>query len=280
MDITQIIQSTRKYGITERKKAELDLLTNEVLDAQHEVEQYQAMVTSLTEKNNEYLEYLAEAEATRDHTRANVDLLDQLIQDVTSLKDNSNIAFDEMVLADDKIKDVSKGIKEVMDELIYSAEVINKLSNIIIKKKAKNPLISDELIDLVNTIGKDANDAVALTLVGLQSTYAAEATSVESEAASALEYRQAIQLYEVLRGRKESAEGPGMKDTSTYKQCLENLVKKAYKKAKKDYNTERKASKEVTDQLNQVTIKFNKAQVNLSSLQAGLAAANAAALAS
>ncbi len=280
MSILNSIQSRKKYGITEKKKAELDALTNEVLDAQHTVEQFQSMVDSLTEKSERFQEYLTEATATRDQAKNNKDLLDDVVQNVLSLKNNSSIAFDETVLANEKMEEVSIGMKNLINELIYSAEVINKLSNIIIKKKAKNPLISDELIDMVNTIGKDANNAVSLTLVALQATYAAEATSIESEGAAAMEFRQAVQLYEILTGREDSIEGNGTPDENRYEGCLEYLIDEAYTKAKQDYEKYYIANQEATDQLNTATILLNKAQVNLSSLQSGLAAANAAALAS
>ena len=280
MSITDSIISRKMYGIIEKKKAELDLLTIEVLDAQHDVEQFQSMVNSLTEKSERFQAYLDEATATRDQAKNNKDQLDKVIQNVLSLKDNSNIAFDEIVDADEKTKQVSIGVKNLINELIYTAEVINKLSGIIIRKKAKNPLISDELIDLVNTIGKDANNAVSLTLVALQSVYAAEATNIESEGAAALEYRQAIQLYEVLRGRTNSAEGNGEVDKETHPGSLEGLIDEAYITAKKNFETYYKANDEATEQLNKATILLNKAKVKLSSLQSGLAAANAAALAS
>ena len=278
--ITELVETKKKYGVTERKKAELDMLTNQVLDAQHDVEQFQAMVTSLTEKSEKFLGFLSAAENRKAKALSNKNFLEEVIQNVRTLKNNSNVAFDEMVLADEKMKTVAAGIKDVIDKLIYTAEIINKLSTIIIKKKEKNPLISDELIDMVNTISDDANNAVALMLVALNSTYAAEAVCVESETASALEYRQAIQLYEVMRGRVNAAESDGEVDDKAYENCLENLIIQAYEDAREAYDKAYIASNETIRQLNKAQIKLNKAEVKLSSLQAGLAAANAAALAS
>lgn len=273
-------QSGNNYGIAQKKMAELDKLSNEVLDAQHDVEQFQAIVNSLIEKSEQFQGYLDEATAIRDKAKDNKDQMDKVVQNALSLKNKSNITFEETVLSNEKMKEVSIGMKNLINELIYSVEVINKLSGIIIKKKAKNPLISDELIDLVNTIGKDANNAVSLTLVALQSVYLATDTNIESEGAATMQFRQAVQLYEILTGRTDSLEGDGKPDEDRHSGSLQQLIDEAYAKSKTQYQMYYDAMQEATNQLNKAQILLDKAQAKLSSLQAGLAAANAAALTS
>ena len=279
MSITSSTVSMKKYGITEQKKAELDLLSIEVLDAEHDVQQYQAIVTSLTEKYEKFLGYESVDEANKQQALNNKNLIDKVVQDTLDLKNNSNIAFGEIVLADEKIKDVAIDIKQVINELIYTVEIINNLSKTIIQKKAKNPLISDELIDMLATTEKDANNAVSLTLLALESTYAAQATNQESEAASALEYRQAIGLYELISGYKHIFTKDKSKKNRD-KGSLQELLHTAYDNAKSEYHIARKATKETREQLNKANMKLNKAEIKLNSLQLGYAAANAAALAS
>ncbi|MFT6845761.1 MAG: hypothetical protein ACJAUV_001959 [Flavobacteriales bacterium] len=201
-----------------------------------------------------------------------------MVENLLSLKNNSETTFDETVLAESKIKKVAVEISDIIQKLIFSAEIINKLGNLIIRKKATNPLISDELVTLVTTSGTNANNAVALTLVALQSVFSAQATTKESEVAVALEVLQAIQLYEFVIGENvddiQSAK-PLSPETS-----ISGLLDTAYNVQFNMYNQALAASKDTIKQLNSAKRELSRAQVKLSSLQAGLAAANAAALAS
>jgi len=92
----------RKHGVTEKKKAELDALTNSVLDAQLDVQQYQAMVDSLSEKSIRFQIFLQEAEAERTRTLNNRNLLDNLVQAVNDLLGNSSIGNDDSGRSDSK----------------------------------------------------------------------------------------------------------------------------------------------------------------------------------
>lgn len=265
----------KKYGVTERKKAELDQLANQVLDAQYEVEQQQAVVASLTEKSQKFQQYLAAAGSEKSTAKNNKLMMDEAISEIADLEINSGIAFDKMVMADEKTKEVASGMKNLIDKLIYSAEVVDKLSTLVIRQKALNPLISDELVAVIGEAGKDANNAVSLTLVALKSTFVAQAGTLESEAAAALEYTESIQLREIITGT--DAEGqPG----ENYETSLKYLVDQAERSADLAYVKAEKANKDTTTELNKGIADLTKAQNNLSSLQAGLAAANAAAMAS
>lgn len=283
--------SNNRYGVTEKKKAELDALTTDVLNAQQDVAQYQAIVGSLSQKLSNFQALLVIADANRTQALTNHQLADQLAQNALDLNNNCAIAFNEMVIADGRTKTLATNMKKVMDELIYSAEVINKLSNIVIRKKAQNPLISDLLVSMIGTAGTDANNAVALALVALQSTFASQAANMESEAASALQYTQSMALYELMTGKSSLTETKLLKPTKTKGpsesqptgaggESLQQLFKKAYETAKQTYTETLAAVKETTSQLNHAQIQLNKAQVSLTSIQSGLAAGNAAALAS
>ncbi|MCB0837839.1 MAG: hypothetical protein KDD99_14300 [Bacteroidetes bacterium] len=254
-----------RYAIIEAKKALLDSLTIQVLNAEGEVEKFQAIVTALTEKLTKFEGFLADAGANRAHTLSNKNLVDQVVQDAKNLLNNSEIAFDEVVIADGVTKRVAINMREVINKLIFSAEVINKLANLVIRKKALNPLISDELVTLVGTAGKDANNAISLTLTALQATYFSQAVSGEAEAAAALEFTQAKDFVASLTSGKNS---------------LQSLIHKAYVDAKNLFQSLQTAVADVIEELNHATAALNKAEVKLKSIQAKLAAENAAALAS
>lgn len=266
-----------KYGITERKKQEIDYLTQEVLNAQNEVEQYQAIVDSLTEKSNKLQGELATAEANKTQALNNKNSVDTLINNAKDLYQSSEVTYQEAATAEDKIKTVATEINTVINKLIYSAEVINKLSNTVIRKKSINPLISDELISMVTKADSDANNAVALTLVALESVFASQASTIESKSALSLELLQATKLYEFIIGEEiDNVEN----DISTSKKSLRSYLYQAYEITSNIYEEVLAASNDTTDQLNETKNSLSKAQVNLKSLQSGLAAANAAALAS
>ena len=283
-------QDKEKVGITEKKKKELDDLGNQVINAQYEVDQLQATVIAVTDKSQKIIACLAMSEVDKTHTLNNKNILEEVVKNVLTLRNNSKMVFDKIGSTNAATKQLAKDAKVLVDKLIFSAEMINKLSMLIIRKKALNPLISDELVSFVNTAGKDANNAVALTLVALKSTFAAQASSINSEAAGALEYTQAILLYQVLTGTIEvyNKADENTSDNLTAnldsnnnatKTCLRVLLDNAYLNAKTQHELLYTASGEITKQLNAANAKSNKAHIKLKSLQSGLAAATAAALA-
>ncbi|WP_299113995.1 hypothetical protein [uncultured Winogradskyella sp.] len=265
-----------KYGVTEEKKAELDALKIAVTNQKDYVEQLKAITTSLNTKLTKFQAFLSTAENDRTKALKNKEALDDIIQKAFDLMDNSEIAFEEIVDADAKLKTVACEIKTVIEKLIYSAEVVNKLSNLVVRQKALNPLISDELITMITTAGEDANNAVALTLIALKSAFASQATSFECESVSATEFIQSQRLYYTIIGKKLD----GSKADDTVDTCLKDLIYQAYEDAKDDYEQALTASVDTTLQLNETTAKLERGQIKLASLEAGLAAAKAAALAS
>ncbi|WP_323789892.1 hypothetical protein [Psychroserpens sp.] len=265
----------KRYGITEKKKSELDALKIKVLNAQHKVEQFEAIVTSLTEKSEMFEQFYAAATTNRETALNNKKLVDEVIQNARNLAQNSTIAYDEIVAADTKMEAVASHFKTVIDELIYSAEIINKLATTVIRKKAQNELISDELISMIGTAGKDANNAVAVSLVALESTFTAQASNIQSEAAASLQYPKSYKLLGVLTGRKFN----GSK-TEDHESSIEYQLNQAYNNAQLDYAKAKKANNDAISELGKATIMLNKAEIKLSSLVAGNQAAIAAALAS
>jgi len=269
-----------RYGITEKKKAELDALSIDILNASHDVEQYQAITSSLTEKSNVFQGFLAIAEGDRAKALSNRNLIDQLIQSTEDLKNNSAIAFNEASIADSKTTELAKQCKVVMDKLIYSAEMINKLANQVIRKKALNPLISDELVSMISTAGNDANNAVALTLVALKSVFTAQASNMESKSATVLEYSQSLALYQLMVGNEELVTTNSKGEKIANDNSLRKLFHDAYENARKHYDQTHEAFVMTMAQLSDAQASLNRASIKLRSLQSGFAAGTAAALAS
>lgn len=266
------LNATEKYGINERSKAELDALSNQVNDAEHDVEQLQAVVNSLNEKSIQFQGFLNNASNSKAQTLNNKGLLEQILQNALSLKENSKIALDEIAEADQKTMALSAEIKLVIDKLIYSATVIDKLRGMVLRAKSLIPYINDDVLQLLADAGTDANNAVGLALVALKSTLAAETANAEAEAASSLEYLQAVSLYEVLTTDQKE------KETGVPQDCLKDLINIAHETAVVAFENASKASSETTLQLNKAKSDLAKAQIRLKSLQLSLAAGTAAIL--
>ncbi|CAD0009117.1 hypothetical protein [Flavobacterium salmonis] len=273
---TILNSNPKRYGITEKKKSDIDLLNSQVTDAQAVVDQQSTVVASLNQKSIKYQGYLLDAESSRTQAKSNKELVDQVVQNGLDLFQNSEIAFSKMTVANEATGEVAKEVTVLINKLIYSVEIINKLSNLVIRKKSLNPLISDDLITKINAAGTDSNNAIALTLVALKSIFAAQSLSLESEASTALEQKQALNLYLTLTGKKDPQDTFILEGNNS----VQALIYKANDEAKANYLEANKANDETTRQLNVANINLNKAQVELKSLQAALAAANAAALAS
>ncbi|MDB5018473.1 MAG: hypothetical protein JWQ84_3305 [Mucilaginibacter sp.] len=254
-------------GISEQKKAELDALTLLIIAAQHNVERYQVIVDSLTQKAADFQSFLSLAEKNRSQTYNNTVLAGQLADSVSNLKNISEKTLSEMNAANNSTNKLSLSMKQVIDKLIYSAGLINKLAQKVVRQKALNPLISDELVSMVGIAEKDANNAVALTLVALQAAFAVQASNQESEAALALEDQQARNLYDMIVANPEEAIS------------LKVMLDQAYRDAAYHYQLEETAFTVTETQLTGAQATLNNAQLKLRSLQSGLAAANAAALA-
>jgi len=245
------------------------------------VDQYQAMVNSLIEKSMKFERFLSDANGDRAKTLTNQNMVDNLVQSAKDLLSNSKIAFAEMGMADSKVGMLASQIQTVINKLIYSADIINKLAILVVRKKGRNPLISDELVSMVSSVGKDANNAVALTLVALKSVFAAQSNVMESEAASDLEFVQAAALYKLLTGKDPNDITKHHHDADKMdKSLLQGMLHQAHEDAKSNYTIIHQASKITTTQLNHAQARLNKAQVKLLSLQSGLSAGTSAALAS
>ena len=263
------MSSKNKFGVTAAKKAEINALESRILTAQNTVGKSQAIVTSLTEKSARIEGELNTSDTNKTNALNTKRLLETVIGQVKEVYDNSKIVVSQTEDANSKTKSVAVDIKILIDKLIYTVDVVNKLSNLVIRKKAVNPLTSDELVHMLETATEEANNAVALTLVALNSVFASQTFIIASSASIDLENVQVEKLYTFMTQEGEVS-------TKNIKQ----LVDQMYEDALSVYTSTLDASQDIAKQLSNATADLNRAEANLSSLQAGLAAANAAALAS
>jgi uncharacterized coiled-coil protein SlyX len=267
-------QNKKLFGLSKRKKTTLDKLTVKVTTAQTDAEKQEVIVVSLTEKLNRVQGMMAAADANRTTALNNLNNAKIIVDMSLDLCKNAAIAHTQAIVANADTKAFATGMSLLTDKLIYSAELINKLANLIIRKKAMNPLISDELVAIIGTVGMDANNAVALTLVALKSTMEAQSSNIQSAPAGKWVFVEVKQLYQTLTGMDENGKPLAKKSNP-----LIALLTEAFFEAQTKYEEMETAVKCSTIELNSAITLLAKKKVALMSFLSGLAAANAAALA-
>ena len=265
----------KKNDTAENKKTAIDKMKLEIRFAENELEELKTVVNALTQKEINFANLLSLADGVRSQTLANKNTVDQLINSVRDLKDNSATAFDESVLAKTNAIELADFMKELLDKLVYSFQRINVLSDLIIKRKALNPLISDELVAIITQAGSNANNAVALTLIALKSVCASLSSNVEAESIAALATTQSLTLFNRLTGAEDQVNLISEQNNS-----IIAMIHNAYTNAKNEYEHMQNAWQLSVNELNVASLKLSKAEINLKSLQSGLTAANAAVVAS
>jgi ribosomal 50S subunit-recycling heat shock protein len=273
--MTNLPKST--FDIKLHRNGILNALAQDIIDAQYKVNQWQACVNSLTEKSIKYQSFIALAETNKTSALSNKNTIDQISEQIQDLKNSTEVTFNEIVNASVKTKILATQIKSTLDKLIYSADLIDKLATQTVRKKALNPLISDDLISILSKSRADANNAVALTLIALQSTYASQASTIEAEAALTLQYSQSMALYQFVTDKKPLHEDK-LKDNNLLfsKSGLIAFFYKAYDEAQNYFEQMQEANTSTNLQLNNANAQLSKAEVKLKSLQSALVAANAA----
>lgn len=248
----------RNYGLTDEKKSMLVNLAREAADANYEVENYLAKVSSLKIKVERCQLLLADAELMRSKAKNNKGLLDELILLVAELQSQSGIINKEMINAADKTTALCKELNSVMQKLIYTGSLVNLLLNTVMRKKARDPLISDELVYRINKAAHDTNNVVSLTLIAFNSTIEAYIKNGESASAVELTQKNCVTLNESLTGKGADSTVLLFNETCDNSEAYLKMAQ-----SKLD---------ESTNQLNEALLQLNTAQIKLNSLQMGLAA--------
>ncbi len=264
--------------IAASKKADLSKLSMQVKEANNSVHEKQAIVTALSLKASQFNIFLTEADADKAKALANLGMAQDVAASVASLASSSKEADHQTTKALSKSQDTSKQIAAMVPKLVFSVEIIDKLSNLLNRQKASNPLIPDLLMSYLAKANTDANNAVAATLTALQSCYAAEATLQEAANITTLENQQVATLKQQIEQSSQPAQGSAQEPAQALLGILP-LLKNAYDTALKNYQSALDDNNSVTKQLAHAQTDLAAATTQLSSLQAGLAAATAAAYA-
>ncbi|GAB3437834.1 hypothetical protein NX773_19440 [Massilia solisilvae] len=271
-------------SVADKKNSEIQSLTSSVTQAQYDVAEQQAIVSSLQAKSQQFNLYLTQADDDQESALANLNLGKDALSSATSLVASMTTATSKVNEASSGASDVAAQMAELVNKLILSIEYINKTAQLVNKQKANNPLVPDKLIDNMSKAAANANNAIALSLAALQSCYVAEATLLESSEVLALGSRQSGQLRERMSYLWDSQSGKVLMAANAAPSSMEvpgivAMLQQAYDDAKANYNQALTSNNIVTSQLSHAQAELADAQVRLNSYQAGLAAATAAAYA-
>ncbi|MEN0578759.1 hypothetical protein AAIG39_07015 [Phytobacter palmae] len=226
-----------KNGIAEQKNAEIDALTSQANKAQFRVNQLTTVVTSLTAKQASFAAQLADADSKKDAALANLNQAKTLVANVETLQRYSLLVSQQTDKSLKNVRETSKHMAELIEQLIFSADVVEKLSGFVNRQKAANNVIPDALVSVLNQATSDANNAVALTLTALQSSYASAASVDEAGSVSALEARQAQQWLTLLTGTSlDVQESTAQKRVNAVIKSVEKVLKALGKAQRENQN--------------------------------------------
>ena len=226
-----------KNGIAEQKNAEIDALTSQVNKAQFRVNQLTTVVTSLTAKQANFAALLTDADSKKDAALANLNQAKTLVANVETLQRYSILVSQQTDKSLRNVRETSNHMAELIEQLIFSADVVEKLSGFVNRQKAANNVIPDALVAVLNQATSDANNAVALTLTALQSSYASAASVDQAGSVSALEARQAQQWLTLLTGTSADVqESLAQKRVNAVIKSVEKVLKALGKAQRENQN--------------------------------------------
>lgn len=238
-----------KNGIAEQKNAEIDALTSQVNKAQFRVNQLTTVVTSLTAKQANFAALLTDADSKKDAALANLNQAKTLVANVETLQRYSILVSQQTDKSLRNVRETSNHMAELIEQLIFSADVVEKLSGFVNRQKAANNVIPDALVAVLNQATSDANNAVALTLTALQSSYASAASVDQAGSVSALEARQAQQWLTLLTGTSADVQ-------ESLAQKRVNAVIKSVEKVLKALGKAQRENQNLMSQQNEKTQKY------------------------
>ncbi len=192
--------SAHKYGINEKKKANVSALTDSVEKLQFCMAQQQSVVDALTQKSIEFTASLAMAERKRDLASVQSDLAIEAVSCIKTIKRKTNLVKKQTNKSDAKINQTVTQMTELVKQVIFSVEIVNKLVALIQKKKSSGAIISSELSSVMSNAASNANIAVSSTLLALRSCHAAMATGEECSQLTEQEVHESIDLYALITG--------------------------------------------------------------------------------
>ncbi|GHE63746.1 hypothetical protein [Roseivirga thermotolerans] len=256
--------------VTAEKSTRIKHLQRMVEEAKDKLAKAEATYNSYASKSELFDQLHANASNTLSVMTDQENLASDLVQKVNSLFETATVAIGT---ANDTYSDTKKllqSVQRVVDATLAAATDISLSGELIMKRKAANPLISSELVSEASRATTDAGKAVSLIINALTSTFNALATA--NQASNTAEIVQAEILY-----LKDLV----VRDTSMSN--LDSTMITIQERANQNYINAREAEKEAlsaADEARQQMMKskneLNRATAELANAESALNAAEAA----
>ena len=253
--------------VTAEKSATVKELERAVEDARKRVADAQATYNSFATKSQLMNGILSEASAHLTAMSTHDKMTMDSVQKVHSLTES---AIDAMATSKDTYIDTEemlKSIQEVVYATIEAATEIALTAELILQRKATNPLISSQLVSQATQAATDAGKAVTLINKALTATYVALSTAGQASFTSEITRAEVQYLKKLVvwehDPEEQTTEGPS----------IEQLVKGYYLEARASEKNAQQASDESQQQLIKAKNDLNRTTTNLSNVEAALKAA-------
>jgi septal ring factor EnvC (AmiA/AmiB activator) len=192
--------SNINYATSIEKKRELESLKSQVNRTQARIKKLDANVSGLNQKLADFTLFMNNADANDKTAADHLAFINQVLNGIGETIKKTEFVIVHTQKANRGINDTAKEISGLINQLVYSVELIDALALSIDKQKAANNLIPGDLVAAVTTASADANNAVALCLTALESCNLAMTTSNQSNEITLLEYQQSMALYGLITG--------------------------------------------------------------------------------
>ncbi|PCK08969.1 MAG: hypothetical protein COA42_06420 [Alteromonadaceae bacterium] len=266
-------------GVANSKKAEIDSLTDQINNAQYEVDQLTAVVQSLTAKSTQFSQFLNEADSNKTMALGHLNKVTDIASSAKHTRSNTITSVKQTREAKQSMSQAAEQVSYLINKLILAVELIDKQVQSVNKLKASNPIIPDQLISELSKASTDANNAIATTLTSISSGYAAEASLLEAFKIAERGYVVATNLHNKIIQTGNPDNANTKTDLGKESAGIQYLLQDAYDQAVKTYGQALAANDIVTVQLAFSQTQLDDATASLNSLNSGYSAAEAAAFA-
>lgn len=256
--------------VTAEKTTRIKHLQRLVEDAKNNVAKAEATYNSYASKSELFDQLYEDASTTLAVMTDQENLASDLVQKVNSLFDTATVAIGT---ANDTYLDTKKllhSVQKVVDATLAAATDIVLSAELIMKRKASNPLISSELVTEAAQAATDANKAVSLIINALTATFNALATA--NQANNTAEIVQA----EILYLKDLVVEDTSLSDANTSMITIQEKAHDNYVNARNAEKEALKAADQAKQQMMKSKNMLNRATAELANAEAALNAAEAA----
>ncbi len=289
------LRKVRPVDGTTYKTNRIEYLQRQVNDASTVVAKADSKYKSFVEKANTFTELYNEAEADLQTAEGYWKLFLQVKSDLEALKETANEAN---LIAVDVQRDIRQLIiawEEVTADTLKAAEAIVLTARYIQKRKASNPLISNDLVKDATAAAKAAEKTVAAVVKAFKAALSTLSSSAQANNSTALTNVYInLAMTALIENKSEDGKLPKLlskllideeipkgeldviKKWASNKKPLEESLKDALKEAKSKDKRALMASEQANKEMNKAKEELALAQATLATWEAALLAAKTA----